>query len=299
MHTSLAPIVLFVYNRPWHVQQTVASLRQCTLAEESHLYIFSDGPKNQSDTAKVAEVRKYIQRIEGFAKVEIREQSENRGLASSVIEGVSSVIQVHKKAIVLEDDLIFTPNFLAFMNDALSFYQQHPNIFSISGYVYPITIPPTFKEDILLLPRASSWGWATWLDRWEKADWQLLDYDQFIESKSSQKEFTAGGEDLLFMLIKQKKGLIDSWAIRWAYSHFKHQAFGLFPVKSKVQNIGNDNSGTHSSRTSQYQVELGGEGYRLSAQPTLHDQTISNLQTFFKPSLIRRIINYLTLHESR
>jgi len=37
--TSLAPIVLFTYNRPWHTMQTVEALQKNELASKSELFI--------------------------------------------------------------------------------------------------------------------------------------------------------------------------------------------------------------------------------------------------------------------
>lgn len=91
----LAPIVLIVYNRPWHTQQTVEALHNCDLAEVSDLYIFADGPKEDASDEirqKIAKVRKYIHSIDGFKSVHIQESPTNKGLANSVIQGVSEVI---------------------------------------------------------------------------------------------------------------------------------------------------------------------------------------------------------------
>lgn len=63
---KLAPIVLFVYNRPWHTQQTVEALQKNDLANESELYIYSDAPKNKQATENVTKVRQYIRMIEEF-----------------------------------------------------------------------------------------------------------------------------------------------------------------------------------------------------------------------------------------
>jgi len=48
---DLAPIVLFVYNRPDHTRQTVEALQKNELAKESELFIYSDAAKNE--TAKL------------------------------------------------------------------------------------------------------------------------------------------------------------------------------------------------------------------------------------------------------
>ena len=42
---DLAPVVLFVYTRPWHTRQTIESLLKNEIARDTELFIFSDGPK--------------------------------------------------------------------------------------------------------------------------------------------------------------------------------------------------------------------------------------------------------------
>lgn len=290
-----APIILFVYNRPWHTRQTVASLQQCELAGESHLYVFADGPKTAADEPKVEEVRNFLQTVSGFQGITVAGSEKNRGLANSVISGVTQVLQEHGQAIVLEDDLVFARNYLQFMNDALNTYQTHAHIFSVSGYSYPLPVPQDFPDDVYLLPRASSWGWATWLDRWEKSDWEVTDYAQFVGSREMKRGFAEGGEDLVYMLKKQQLGRIDSWAVRWSYAHYKQNAYCLFPVKSKVQNTGNDKSGTHSPRTTRFRTELSDAPYRLSSAPEADPRLIRSLKRFFRPSYLRKIINAIVL----
>src|ERR1700733_8290783 len=118
----LAPIVLFTYNRPWHVRQTVGALQKNDLAAQSELIIFSDGPKNEEACVQVEEVRKYLKTITGFKGVQIYEQKENQGLANNIIDGVTRIANEHGCVIVLEDDLVTSPFFLRYMNDALLTY---------------------------------------------------------------------------------------------------------------------------------------------------------------------------------
>ncbi len=249
---NLAPIVVFVYNRVEHTKLTIEKLKENLLAKESNLYIFSDGPKKESDIEKIEEIRKYINNISGFKSIKIIESEKNKGLAKSVIYGVSNIIKEYGKVIVVEDDLITAKNFLNFMNDCLNFYEKDDKIWSISGYKLPIKIPFTYKNSIYLTERASSWGWATWSDRWLSVDWDIKDYMNFIKNKNKVKEFERGGHDLCEMLSAQMNGKIDSWAIRWCYNQYKQGKFTIFPVKSLVQNIGLDGSGTHSSVNDYY-----------------------------------------------
>ena len=290
----LAPIVIFVYNRPWHTKQTIESLQKNLYADKSELFIFSDGPKNDLDYERVKRVRTYINTLNNFKNINIQESESNKGLANSIIDGVSQVIGEYNRAIVLEDDLFSAPGYLKFMNEALNIYEEDDQIFSISGYSFPLDIPEKYKYEVYILPRASTWGWGSWKNRWQAVDWNVVDFNEFIQNKTLQAEFNSGGEDLTPMLKAQIYGYIDSWGIRWSYAHYKNKAFCLYPVKSKLKNIGADKSGTHTARTQKFEVTLDNKLSNLSFPKELYlDRDIHNsLIRFLKLSIQRKIINF-------
>jgi hypothetical protein len=257
---NLAPIVLFVYNRPIHTKKTVQALLKNKLASQSILYIYSDYPKKEEHKEDVKKVREYIHTIKGFKEIHIIERKQNYGLAKSIIEGVIEVINKYGRIIVIEDDLITSHMFLTFMNNMLETYEKEKKIYSITRYNYPpklMKIPEEYKYDIYFSPRAGSWGWATWKDRWNKADWEVKDYEEFKNNKQLQKEFNKGGDDMTDMLISQMEGKLDSWAIRWCYTLFKNNAYCVYPTKSYIDNIGMDGSGVHCGKSEKYkQKEL-------------------------------------------
>lgn len=290
---NLAPILLFTYNRIDHLNTTINSLLKNNLAGESNLIIFSDGAKNGNDKKYVDEVRAQLKKINGFKSIKIIEREINFGLADSIITGVEETLQRFDKVIVLEDDLVFSENFLQFMNNALEFYNDDKKIFSISGYSHPLEIPPSYKDDVFVLPRASSWGWATWKNRWKKADWAVKDFQKFKKDKNLQKAFNRGGEDLTPMLKAQMFGYIDSWAIRWSYAHFKNAAYSIYPVKSKVNHIGNDFSGTHAHKNIFLsELDNSQSDVKFIPNPILDNNILMSLNDLVKPSLIRKTINY-------
>jgi len=290
---NMTPIVLFVYNRPSHTKLTVEALLKNSLEAKSMMFIYSDGYKNDTDAPGVAQVRNYIHEIRGFNKVEIIERKKNLGLAKSVISGVSEILNYYDKVIVVEDDVITVPSFLTFMNNSLEYYQPDNKIFSVSGYRYPIKIPGTYNKDVFISKRSSSWGWATWKDRWEKVDWEIKDYKNFTKDKDVQSIFNKGGDDLTGMLVSQIKGKIDSWAIRWAYAHFKNDAYCLFPVKALCKNIGTDSSGTHSATSKKFNVVLRdcGDEIKLTHDLELNEEIMQSIRDFFKPTIFRKILN--------
>ena len=248
---SLSPIVLFVYNRLLHTQQTIQALKKNHLATQSELFIFSDAAKGSKDKESVDAIRKFIETIDGFKKVTIYKNQYNAGLANNIIKGVSKILHEYGKAIVLEDDLITSPYFLSYMNKALNLYENQANIFSISGFNYPpeiFTLPSYYKYDVYLNYRSCSWGWATWKDRWAKTDWAMTDYKEFSRRHHDKKLFNRGGDDLYDKLKDAMNGLTNSWAIRWAYTHYKYNAYAVYPRYSYINNIGFDNSGTHCKK---------------------------------------------------
>ena len=248
-----APIVFFVYNRPEHTKKTLVSLQKNTLAKNSHLYIFSDGPKTEKDIPKVNEVRQLVKNINGFKTVTVIERKSNWGLAKSIIEGVTEIINLHGRVIVLEDDLVTNPNFLSYMNTNLDFYQKNDNVSCISGYVYPIeNLPENF-----FIRGSDCWGWATWKRAWTKfePDGTLL-YKELKKRKLLRLFNFNHTTSYNKMLIDQINGKNDSWAIRWYASTFLNNMYCLYPGNSLVINIGMDGSGTHCSISENFSSTL-------------------------------------------
>lgn len=253
---SIAPIVLFVFNRPEHTEKTIESLKGNPQCIQSELFIFSDGPRSKKDLVDVEAVRKIVDRVDGFKRVTVYKQLENRGLADSVIAGVSEIIRRYGKVIVIEDDLQFSPCFLEYMNQALDIYADDHRVFSIGGYSPPLEVPEHYTNDSYLSYRCCTWGWATWWDRWEMVDWQVKDFESFINDPKLVERFNRGGDDMSQILRLQMAGKISSWGIRWDYAHFKNDACCFRPIQSIVGNTGNDGSGVHCGVTDKYDIKL-------------------------------------------
>ena len=251
---NLAPIVFFAYNRPIHIQKTIDALAANSLASESELIIFSDAPKNQQALEGVQAVRSLIKKIQGFKSVTIIERNENFGLANSIIDGVSSIVNQYGRAIVLEDDLVTSPFFLTYMNDGLKLYENNERVASIHSYIYPVK-----KElpDYFFLRGADCLGWATWKRRWDifNPDSQFLLYE--IKKQKLEKLFNFNNSyDYTGMLKAQSEGKVSSWAIRWYASTFLANKYTLYPGTSFVYHIGFDGSGTNCGFSGNYNIKF-------------------------------------------
>jgi len=242
MKSGYAPIALFTYNRPWHTQQTVEALLRNVEAADSDLIVFSDGPKDGGSRENIYEVRQHLRTIEGFKSVRIVERKKNLGLAQNIISGVTEVVNEHGRVIVLEDDLVTSPYFLRYMNDALDAYQDDDRVISIHGYCYPIEgLPETFFQK-----GADCLGWATW-----KCGWDLFEPDgSKLLAELTQRNLLHRFDffeayDFSGMLRGQTMGKNQSWAVRWYASALLNNKLTLYPGQTLVQHIGSDGSGTH------------------------------------------------------
>ncbi len=252
---ELAPIALFAYKRLDHSRQTIEALQANHFASDSNLVIFADAARVEEDREAVGLVREYLKTVTGFRSVRIVERETNLGLANSIIDGVSSILEEFGKIIVMEDDLITSPHFLAYMNDALKLYEKEERVMHISGYMFPLANAMTLPSSFFY--RATTcWGWATWQRAWKNIELNSEHLLAQIKQRKLEKEFDIlGSYQFTEMLEEQSRGLIDSWAIRWYASVFLHQGLCLHPSKSLVSNIGLDGSGEHCGSIDFFSVD--------------------------------------------
>ena len=246
MQNNLAPICLFVYNRLNETKLTIKALQDNFLANESDLIVFSDGYKDENDTHSVRIVRDFVRDISGFRSVKIIESLNNKGLAKSIIEGVSLVLEKSETIIVLEDDLITAPNFLDFMNQALSFYKNNKEVYSVNGFTLDVGWEEFIRlNDIFFHNRTYSWGWGTWSDKWCRDDFMSQNISKYMDDRNLSLFKKNCGEDILRMLIDCMSGVNDSWYVKWVFIHFIKKKLAVYPTLSKVRNIGYGDSATH------------------------------------------------------
>jgi len=263
---TLAPIILFVYNRPWHTRQTVEALRQNELASESELFVYSDGPKNAQVEPLVKEVREYLKTLDGFKKVTIIEREKNYGLAANIIDGVTHVMAYYGRAIVLEDDLVTGRYFLRFMNEALTSYENEKRVWHISGYNYPIEYDER-DGDTYFSSLMDCWGWATWKDRWDQFDWKSLTKILFLPLPEKRRFDLWGTRLFLDQVYLNLLHLQHTWAIYWYATIFLHKGLCLHPVRSLVNNIGQDGTGMHGDDSGVFSHAVLDEKYPLRFPP--------------------------------
>jgi len=247
---KLAPVILFTFNRPKHTEQTLKALEANEFSSNTNLYIYSDGPKSKEDFTKIKEVREVIQTTKTknrFKSIKVIESKENKGLANSIISGVSQVFLEYNSVIVLEDDLISSNDFLQYMNSCLKKYKNNDEVGCVSGYNPLKKIPNNYKYDAYFSTRTNSLGWATWKRNWSNVDWKAKAYNRFKKSFRLRTAFNSTGYDRANRLDRQINRDAKSWSIIFGFDLFIKNKYTVFPVDSKIIHIGWDGSGTHLS----------------------------------------------------
>lgn len=299
--SKFSPIALFVFNRPEHTKNTLNALKENPEFAQSHLYVFCDGPRHEQDAMQVQAVRDVVKAF-AFPNVTIVERVHNMGLANSVITGVTELCNQFGRVIVLEDDLVVSRYFLGYMNSALARYEHEDRVMQVSGYMFPIQWNiQKDTSDTFFMPVTTSWGWATWQRAWLKFDAEANGYQTLCQNKKLKKEFNLDGAYPYFsMLEKQRKGLVDSWAIRWYLSVLLAKGLVLFPRRSLVSNAGFDGSGVHC-----HDAKIKAETQFASFSPTCFPGSISVDATFpdyveyvkKENSVFQRLVNRLGFKE--
>lgn len=307
--SQLAPIVLFVYNRPEKTKATLNALSNCHLARESDLIVFSDGHRNNAneiELQKIQEVRQIVHSENRFKTVRIVEREVNMGLANSIITGVTDILSHSNKIIVLEDDILVTKHFLTFLNEALNRYEKADNVYQISGFNFEVDAISE-SNSCYFVPFISAWGWATWGTAWSQFLEHADGFEKLKEDEALKTSFNLDGAyDYSKMLIQQMESTeISSWAVRWLWTVFVNNGLCLFPDKSLTINDGYDSEATHTSGEP-IEVVVKREGYEISNFPIkatvnvafwdyikLHLKYINSNDTTEKQSVFSKIINRL------
>lgn len=283
---TYAPIVLFVYNRPWHTEQTLRALMKNDLAKESELFIYADGPKEDATEEQlnlINQVRILIRQEQWCGQVHIIESQHNKGLADSIISGVTEVVNKYGRVIVLEDDIVTSRGFLQYMNDALRLYEEDERIMMVSGYIYPYKHFPKSATTYFLRVYAC-WGWATWKRAWQHYEHDIDIHLEHYNTPSLQKEFDIEGNMRNYcQLVFNKNGTYYTWAVRWYASWLWTGGYALFPSHSLIQNVGFDNSGEHCGSSQESYNGVIVDALPICKQKVVENKKIRHeIDVFFK-----------------
>ena len=294
--TDLAPVALFVYARQRHTQRTIEALKSDTLAGQTDLHVFADGGREQQDQKDVMAVREYVRGIDTFRSVTIHERTENYGLAQNIVDGVNATCMRYGRAIILEDDLVTSPYFLSFMNQALDRYENEPKVWHVNAWHFPISARRL--DDIFFSRWMNCWGWATWSDRWQHF---AKDPDRLIRDWSPEQidAFNLDGvrPSTWRQVVQNAERRINTWAVFWHATIFENGGLCVNPARSLVENIGFDGTGENCGTASLPQrLDSEKRQWRFSNkfEESTHARELIKLYLRRREYLVTRAINKFT-----
>lgn len=247
MLNHFAPVLICTLNRHIHFKRCIESLAACTNADKTDLFIGLDYPLKESHWEGYFTIKDYIPHIKGFKTITIIEREKNYGPQNNFINGRDKIFEKFDRVIISEDDNVFSCDFLRFINNGLDLYKDRKDIFSISGYNYPVEIPKNYKMDIYLWMGFSGWGFGTWRDKWMK-----IDYSEYIVFENINR-FLYNMNDVIRLnrianhyipgLIQMVEKNILHGDLYICMYLSKNKMYSIFPVVSRVRNTGHDGSG--------------------------------------------------------
>lgn len=295
-----APVVIFSYRRKDKLEICINELQKCVLADNSDVIVFSDGYKDKNDKYAVDEVREYLHSIEyenRFKTFTVIEQPSNKGLATSIIDGVTGILKQYSRVIVVEDDLVVSKDFLMYMNDALDFYCDNNKYGCISAYTEPLRHLRKYKKDIYVTPKGDCWGWATWSDRWRGIDWDLKSFDTYLNDADRRKAFSSLEKGLEEQLIAQHEGRLDAWAARWCFHLFNKGMLTVYPTVCRAVNIGNDGTGVHCDNVTYFDNRLNDSICSCRFETLEPDKKLMHdMAHFGEMNLFSRLLNMVNIY---
>ncbi len=250
---NCAPILIPTLNRYEHLRKCLESLSLCTLADQTEVYIALDFPPSDKYIDGWIKNRNYLYSIGDmcFKRIHLIERAENYGTWKSGDKGnakclIEEISKKYSAYIYTEDDNIFSPNFLEFINKGIELFENDDTVFAISGYRwwFPIMHDTNtfFRQSFDYTP----WGVA----RWVRKDIQIHDCSWFksqitlknIINLFMEYDFQALGALFEFACKKHKDDILIDQHFRVIMALNNQQM--IIPTTQLVQNIGLDGSGT-------------------------------------------------------
>ena len=234
-------------NRHLHFKRCIKSLTNNFGSNKTDLFIALDYPFKEDQFFGYNKILEFIDTIKGFRSINVIKRDKNYGIEKNYFESTSEIFSKYDKIVFTEDDNLFSSDFLNFINRCLIVYKDREDIFSISGYQYPIELFPKWDKEVYLWQGYSAWGVGMWKSKWSKIEWS-----KEIICNSIQQFFTNPNDIIklndvanhyipaLLLMLKKKEIHGDGYLSLYQYLN---NMYSVFPTISRVRNMGHDGSG--------------------------------------------------------
>ncbi len=252
-------IVVLGYNRPSHTRKVLQSLADNNV---KNLFFYLDFGDNVEVKKNQEMLLSFLEEFPSL-RINLIKRGNNLGLAQSVRTALTERFEAGADGVILlEDDCVVLPGGMNFFYEGLKSLQSNKRVRSLCGYKPSncrFVLDP--EGDLLLLTRFLTWGWATWADRWEQYEPDLMKLVQISKMlKISIEDFS---DDLgtICNNTHYLNGNVDIWSVNWILLHYLTSTFAVYPAESVIKNIGLDGSGVNCLATQAFSDKFRNNGF--------------------------------------
>lgn len=245
------PIIITTLNRYQHFKACVESLASCTHADKTELVIGLDHPPSEKYIEGWKLIKNYVHVITGFKKVIVIEHEHNLGPLGNMEYLRDYVSERYDAWIESEDDNVFSPCFLDYMDKCLKMYKDDESLLAVCGYMNPVTFPiaASKKASILRMQDYMAWGIGVWKRaRKHLSDFMPAHYMRYVCShRNILRQMKPYLRDLFQLIFwtKDKPELDIQCDFTIACYCRINNKYVIAPSFSLVRNMGYDGSGVN------------------------------------------------------
>lgn len=252
--TTFAPVFIPTLNRSDHFIKLIESLERCTWAEFTEVFVSLDYPPSEKYEEGHRIIDLYLlekEKKNGFKQLYVFRQSHNLGIKGN-FTFLDHYRQKYDRFIISEDDNIFSPNFLVFMNKGLEKYKNDSSVYSINGYTLPYDFRFGDNTFFKFNNDFCGWGCGLWSSKWDSVK-KEIDSSGFRKTwsfKKTIKVYHRGFAHLrsyfLFCLSRHPETFSRNDTALSVYMIINNLCV-ICPSLSTVRNEGWDNTGNSTN----------------------------------------------------
>lgn len=245
MLSSDVNVLIIGNNRPSHLRNI---LNSSALNQHKSVFIFLDGYNTGEEN-----IQKFIE-TQQIARDFLINNLERLYIFPSKLgcyKGVTTAIDWFfenvEEGLIFEDDLMPHPEILLIAQKALVQFRDYSNVGSISFYR---AIGKDGDKKLSLSRYPSSWGWATWKNRWDQFDHKAHENLRYRPVLLFRHGGWTGFRRWSHIITRLKNGELDSWAYRWMFTFWLKKYYTIVFPFNLIENHGFGDDSTHTKRGS-------------------------------------------------
>lgn len=212
-------------------------------AKPKKLYFYSNKAllDRPDDIAKNNEIRSWVREVDWDCEVHTFFRDVQVNQYESLLGSKQWLFDNEESGIILEDDCVPSLGFFEFCDHFLNVYADNKKISFISGNNYSRGYSPQTSDDHIISLSQLHFGWATWKDRWNDIDWELMP-TKVIDSGAFEvyypKFYVRWFYKLMFKRLEPFIKNTHCWDYLWTLNCIYKDKYEVSPTKNLVQNIG-------------------------------------------------------------